>query len=431
MRLDRDRGWLLLALLSGVPIAVGDLLLGPAHSLAGLLLICALLAATRLDGPRTGAVSLYALLLAAAVAAREHDVGERDMLVRLAVLVLGGAYATWSAAQRVAHERRLTESSSVAQRAILQPTSFRLGSTAVCARYHSASPQALIGGDLYAFAHTPTGLRLLIGDVRGKGLQAVRLAAAAIGFFRDSAYTHPDLPAVLAATDRRLTPMLGPEDFVTALAAEFTGAAGPTSTLVRLANCGHHPPLLLPADGTPRLIAPAEPATPLGLHPAPAVQDIVLGPGDRMLFYTDGLAEARNAQGAMVDLADLRPACSRAALEEAADAVQDALLRHTDGDLADDVAFILVEVCPTASDRGARARSGTRDRTAPAVGAAHSPCDPPRPHLPRSAVARQARNLARARHSVARIARGGGGPSAPATTAAATSRSLMLVCCEV
>ncbi|OKH98907.1 hypothetical protein A6A06_25185 [Streptomyces sp. CB02923] len=376
MRLDRDRGWLLFALFAGVPIAAGDLALGAAHSLVGLLLICTLLAATRLDGPRTGSVALYVVLLAAGVAVWEGDLGERDVLVRLTVLVLGGAYATWSAAQRVSREGELTETSSVAQRAILQPASFRLGGVAVCARYHSASPQALIGGDLYAFAHTAAGLRLLIGDVRGKGLQAVRLSAAAITFFRDSAYTHPDLPAVLDATDRRLVPLLGPEDFVTALAAEFAAAAQPDATRVRLANCGHHPPLLLPAGAPPRLLAPAEPTTPLGLRPTPLVQDVALGPGDRMLFYTDGLAEARSPQGVMVDLADLRSACSRAALDEAADAVQEALLRHTDGALADDVAFILVESCPAVPSQDVRSGPGARGRSVPAAGAANASYDP-------------------------------------------------------
>ncbi|MFK8844033.1 SpoIIE family protein phosphatase [Streptomyces sp. Ac-502] len=82
---------------------------------------------------------------------------------------------------------------------------------------------------------------------------------------------------------------------------------------------------------------------------------MVLGPGDRLLFYTDGLAEARSAEGEMVDLAGLRSACSRAALDDAADAVQEALLRHTDGALADDVAFILVESCPPARSPDVRA----------------------------------------------------------------------------
>ncbi|MEV5599487.1 PP2C family protein-serine/threonine phosphatase [Streptomyces sp. NPDC052496] len=376
MRLDRERRWLLFALVVGVPIAVGDLVLGAGRSLVGLLLVCTLLAATRLDGPRTGSVALYVVLLAAGVAVWEGALGERDVLVRLTVLVLGGAYATWSAGRRSARERQLVEASSVAQRAILQPTSFRLGGVAVCARYHSASPQALLGGDLYAFAHTAAGLRLLIGDVRGSGLEAVRLSAAAIGFFRDSAYTHPDLPAVLDATDRRLAPLLGAEDFVTALAAEFRTTGRPAATWVGLANCGHHPPLLLPAGAPPRLLAPAEPTTPLGLHPTPVVQNAVLGPGDRLLFYTDGLAEARSPQGDMVDLAGLRSACSRAALDEAADAVQEALLRHTDGDLADDVAFILVESCPAAPAQDGRGASGARGRAVPAGRVSYDPLRP-------------------------------------------------------
>ncbi|MET9291845.1 PP2C family protein-serine/threonine phosphatase [Streptomyces sp. NPDC003077] len=334
-------GWLLFSTaLAGALVAL-DVALGPGVGLTGLLLICPLLSATRLDGARTAVVSVVTLAAGFGVAAYEHTWTRPDEIFRLAVLTAAAAYAAWVADHHAVHDNQLADVASTAQRAILRPTSFQVEDTFVCARYRSASPEAVIGGDLYAFADTPGGLRMLLGDVRGKGLEAVRLSAAAIGHFRDCAYTHASLAEVVRETDRRLAADLGDEDFITALVAEFTG------NRVHLVNCGHHPPLHLPADGPAALLPTTEPTTPIGLCPVPRVQDVELAPGDRLLFYTDGLAEARNADGAMLDLVGLVPDCSLPRLDDALDTVLASLTRHTGGAREDDVALVLVQHGPS------------------------------------------------------------------------------------
>ena len=71
-----------------------------------------------------------------------------------------------------------------AQRAILAPPPPRLGPVHLTARYHAAAAEAKIGGDLYEVVAGPASTRLLVGDVRGKGLKAVRTATVVLGEFR-------------------------------------------------------------------------------------------------------------------------------------------------------------------------------------------------------------------------------------------------------
>ncbi|MFE0098967.1 PP2C family protein-serine/threonine phosphatase [Streptomyces sp. NPDC059009] len=357
--------WLWLTALIGAGLAALDLAMGPATSLIGLLLVCPMVASAQQGGRVTATVSAATLALAVGVSAAEHDLGRGDTPVRLLILAVASAYATGVARRSTRHQRQLKRIAAVAERAIIRPTDFRIAGLEVSARYRSAAPQAHIGGDLYAFANTPMGLRLLIGDVRGKGLSTVHLSAAAIGHFRDAAYTQPDLLDVVRELDGRLAGDLGPEDFITVLIAEVA------PDHVRLVNCGHHPPLLVPGTGAPTLLVPPLSATPIGLGPAPVVHEAPLTDGDRLLFYTDGLAEARDRTGAMPDLRKVARLCAAADLEDALDTVLDAVDRHTGHTTAaDDIALILLEAAPAPTQQPApvpRQEQGAADPEAPSA----------------------------------------------------------------
>jgi hypothetical protein len=206
------------------------------------------------------------------------------------------------------------------------------------AAYVSATREAAVGGDLLDVVPTDDGVRLLIGDVRGKGLEAVRLSAMMLSSFRDKALTVRDLSRVAELLEVRLTPHLGPEDFITAVLAEI-GWDG----RLELRNCAHPPPLLI-RDGEVQPLEPPVASTPFGLSPDPEPVVLQLRAGDRMLFYTDGLIEARSrSDRGFVPLTDLTRTLGSDDFHLAVDTVLDRLRAAVGGQLDDDLALLLTE----------------------------------------------------------------------------------------
>ena len=254
----------------------------------------------------------------------------------VAATVLSGLVAR----VRVERERRLravTRVAEVAQRALLGGVPPALGSLRLAVLYASASAEASVGGDFYEALETPYGVRLLVGDVRGKGLDAVRLAGVVLGSFRDAAQDRPDLAQVAAALDRSVTRAIGLEDFVTAVVVQVA-----TDGSAVVLNCGHPAPLLVRA-GRATELDPPEPAPPLGLGPRPEPLALRLGLGDRILLYTDGASEAR-ARGEFFPLQTAAAfALVSADLQAGLETLWAELHRHVAGQLHDDIALLLIE----------------------------------------------------------------------------------------
>ncbi|MFC9144488.1 PP2C family protein-serine/threonine phosphatase [Streptomyces bacillaris] len=212
-------------------------------------------------------------------------------------------------ARQVGELARARGVAEAVQLAVLPDPPTAVGPLAVAASYTAAQTEARIGGDLYAVQDTPFGPRLLIGDVRGKGLQAIAAVAVAIGAFRQEAEYAPTLPELARRLDEALAREAaragGPtsdEDFTTALLAEVS-ADGAT---VRLLNRGHPAPYLVHGGAVVRLDARV-PRLPLGMGLGPAGQDpgdadtLALPSGASLLLVTDGVTEARNAGGTFYD----------------------------------------------------------------------------------------------------------------------------------
>jgi serine phosphatase RsbU (regulator of sigma subunit) len=331
---------LLVAVLVTSAIALLDAWTGDRAVLLGLLIAGPLLAAASLDAQHTAIIGLYALGLAVLLGIPDGIVGTTEHLLGCLVVATGGALGAVLAHRRTQQEQlllRVTRIAEVAQRTILRPVPPRMGRVALAVRYLSASEDALVGGDFYDLAVTRYGLRVLVGDVKGKGLEAVQLAALVLAGFRAAA-AHPGLVELAAELDRSIRPRLGEEDFVTAVLAQF-GRHGQ----LELVNCGHPPPLRFRSGAAERL-ASAEATTPLGLDPAPTLQRFTLAASDRVLLYTDGLVEARAPDGRPFELdGRVRAVVAASSLGAALDGLVARLLDHAGGRLDDDLALVLAQ----------------------------------------------------------------------------------------
>ena len=224
-----------------------------------------------------------------------------------------------------------------AQRAILAPPPPRLGPLHLSARYHSAAAEAKVGGDLYEVVAGDGVTRLLVGDVRGKGLKAVRTATVVLGEFRAAAVEGGDVAALARQIDRRIVPYLtDDEEFVTGMFVDVHHDGR-----VEVVCCGHPPPMVLRPDGQVDLLV-LDHARPLGLGADPVVTHALLTPGDRLLLYTDGLIEARSDDGVFIEpLPHVRRAAT-AAFADALDLLLAAMSQASGHQLDDDLALLLI-----------------------------------------------------------------------------------------
>jgi phosphoserine phosphatase RsbU/P len=337
---SRRAAALMLALLvTAVAIAVN--VAGPGIIPPAWLAVGPLLASLTLSPLVTAMLSGWSLLLGIGLMMEQR--GSPGLLAsHLGVLLLLAGFAVANSALRTAAQRRISQVRAVArvaQSAILREVPATVTAGRLASRYVSASPEARVGGDLLDVVSGPGNPRWLIGDTRGKGLPAVRLASVAMTSFRDAcAQPGLSLPEVARVVDGSVTRAAGEEDFVTAVFAEFD----PHGWL-QLVVCGHPTPLRLTADGDLRALTPTTYATPLGMHPDIQSSTFTVNVGDRLVFYTDGLLEARDRAGRYFPLEDCLDTLRHSDLQAAADELLSRLLAHARHKLDDDVALLLVE----------------------------------------------------------------------------------------
>jgi phosphoserine phosphatase RsbU/P len=325
--------------------AVAAVAYGSAHRLipAAWLTVGPLLASLVLSPVITAVLAGWALLLGLGLTLGQ-PMPSLALVSHLGVPALLAAFAVGNSVLRTTAQRRLGQVRAVArvaQSALLRGVPHTVTAARLASRYVSAAAEAQVGGDVLEVVPGPRP-RWLIGDTRGKGLPAVRLASVAMTSFRDAcAQPGLSLPEIARVVDQSVTRASGDEDFVTAVFAELD----PRGWL-QLVTCGHPSPLRLNADGGLRALTPTVYATPLGLHPDLQSSTFTVSPGDRLVFYTDGLLEARDRAGRFFRLEDGIRRVRHQDLQEAADGLLNQLLAHTGRRLDDDVALLMVEITP-------------------------------------------------------------------------------------
>lgn len=345
-------GWIAVPIVWIVAVSVIDVL-APPHIHLGPLLVAAPAITPSFGGPRTvGLVAALAVIAQTTIGVlRDPDeLLSANHEAQIIALVLVGTSLVIFCALRDRRTKELTQVRYVAesaQRVVLPPLPARLGTLRVASLYLAAEAEAQIGGDLYAAARTASGTRLMVGDVRGKGMTAVSDAALLLGAFRAAAHRQSSLVDLVTFLDRSVcwdmsepgeTDRSG-ETFITATILDIPDQ----DSRVEMISCGHPPPVVL-RNGHPTAMDALRPAPPLGLgdlaHPRYHVDSFLFEPGDLLLLYTDGVTEARDSTGAFYPLTERITGWAGSDPDVFLRRFRKDLFHHVGGHLDDDAAMI-------------------------------------------------------------------------------------------
>jgi sigma-B regulation protein RsbU (phosphoserine phosphatase) len=150
-----------------------------------------------------------------------------------------------------------------------------------------------VGGDCFDTLGFGDVLGVSIADIAGKGLPAALLMSNLQAAVRAFAQENVSPSSINNSINRLLCRNMASGRFATFCYARIE----PAARRVVYSNAGHNPPLLIRPGGSVETLA--EGGMVLGIFPDNQYDqaELPLGPGDRLLFYTDGITEARNPEG--------------------------------------------------------------------------------------------------------------------------------------
>jgi serine phosphatase RsbU (regulator of sigma subunit) len=263
------------------------------------------------------------------------------------------------------------------QQSLLPPQLPSIAGIEIAARYLPTGEGNEVGGDFYDVFETTEGdWALVMGDVCGKGADAAALTGLARYTIRTAAIQRRNPSQVLEMLNdavirqeaarfctvayARLEPTgnpamrqrLGNDRFDSGVMSQLVSTGLLPATWVaphaRLTVCcgGHPLPLLLRRDG--RIERVGNPGTLLGIFPDPHLEDdqVLLGPGDAVVFYTDGVSSGPDPTTGSIDprVIDLLKACVGLSAADMADRIEEAAPDLQEGEARDDVAILVLRI---------------------------------------------------------------------------------------
>lgn len=214
-------------------------------------------------------------------------------------------------------------------------------------------PARLIGGDYYDFYPLVNGkLRIVIGDVMGKGIPAAMLMILTRGAFRSAAESTQSPSETIRAMNKALYSDLRKlRSFVTLYCADWD----PKTKVLTFANAGHNLPLLIKAKNQTVIPFPKTSGIMVGGLPEQSYEEgtITLEENDTIFFYTDGIIEAQNVNGEqfkierLIELLKLHQDKQVGAIEQC---VMKSITEFTKGTpQRDDITMVLLKVTKDVS----------------------------------------------------------------------------------
>ncbi|HEU5107470.1 MAG TPA: PP2C family protein-serine/threonine phosphatase [Micromonosporaceae bacterium] len=225
----------------------------------------------------------------------------------------------------------------------LPPLTFATDDTAATA---VLEPCYDVGGDAFDYAVNGCVFHVALFDTVGHGISASALTTLAVNGYRNARRCGLTLRDTYSSVDKWVRAQY-PGAFVTAILAELDTSSG---TYRRI--CAGHPVELHLRDGRVIRQLPGPNALPLGLGhmrgQPPAITEEELQPGDSILFYTDGVTDARSADGEFFGVEGLTRSVTEALAHRAPPAeimrrLLRAILAHQHGELRDDATAVLLQ----------------------------------------------------------------------------------------
>lgn len=205
-------------------------------------------------------------------------------------------------------------------------------------------PAYTIGGDSFDYALNPGRVEFAIVDAMGHGMPAVAISMVAVNGLRNARREGLGLETAYLETGAAIDERFGPDVFATAQIGSLEVDTGELTWL----NAGHPPPLLV-RHGRFTGELECRPSMPMGLRgPVNAIATEALQPGDRILFYTDGVVESTDPDGQAFGLDRLADHLTRATNDGTSPAetvrrLSASILTYNALHLSDDATLLLVE----------------------------------------------------------------------------------------